>query len=190
MKKVNERNAGRKPFFSEKEIEHLKKLHEEGATITELAERYQVSRQTVSGYLNRKTNIEQIIAVYKKWVSYNREFRDRINEDYRMRMEFMCENQLCTVILVNFKEEKILIENKTDHILHRAFGIKKCPDWQDFKDFLEERCLPAGRMGMKQILRELNLDFYDPLSIIEKTEGRMAEDKQWIRITYFRPEGC
>lgn len=35
---------------------------------------------------------------------------------------------------------------------------------------------------MKLILRDLELPFYDPLMIIEKTEGRMAEDHFWIRI--------
>ena len=31
-------------------------------------------------------------------------------------------------------------------------------------------------------LRELDLPFYDPMMIIEKTEGRMAEDDFWIQI--------
>ena len=35
---------------------------------------------------------------------------------------------------------------------------------------------------MKLILKDLDLPFYDPLMIIQKTEGRMAEDHFWIRI--------
>ena len=35
---------------------------------------------------------------------------------------------------------------------------------------------------MKLILKDLDLPFYDPMMIIEKTEGRMAEDDFWIRI--------
>lgn len=35
---------------------------------------------------------------------------------------------------------------------------------------------------MKLILRELDLPFYEPLLIIEKTQGRMAEDNFWIKI--------
>jgi putative transcriptional regulator len=31
-------------------------------------------------------------------------------------------------------------------------------------------------------LKRLGLPFYDPLMIIEKTEGRMADDNFWIRI--------
>lgn len=30
----------------------------------------------------------------------------------------------------------------------------------------------------------MGVDFYDPMLIIEETEGRMAEDDQWIRIHY------
>ena len=33
---------------------------------------------------------------------------------------------------------------------------------------------------MKRTLRSYDLDFYDPLMIIEKTDGRMAEDSQWL----------
>ncbi len=35
---------------------------------------------------------------------------------------------------------------------------------------------------MKLILKDLDLPFYDSLMIIEKTQGRMAEDDFWIRI--------
>ena len=35
---------------------------------------------------------------------------------------------------------------------------------------------------MKLQLKELGIPFYDPLLIIEKTEGRMADDHFWIRI--------
>ena len=35
---------------------------------------------------------------------------------------------------------------------------------------------------MKLILKDLDLPFYDPLMIIQKTEGKMAEDHFWIRI--------
>ena len=59
---------------------------------------------------------------------------------------------------------------------------------EDFEYFLESRCFPRGRDYMKDILRDMGLDSYDPLAIIEKTKGRMAEDKQWIRLKYYRPE--
>ena len=103
-----------------------------------------------------------------------------------MRMNFMCLEELCTVIDVDFMHKKIYIENKTDDILHRAFGIVEHPDWERFEEFLESRCFPRTRAHVKEILRSMGLDSYDPLQIIEKTGGRMAEDKQWIEIIYMQ----
>ena len=53
---------------------------------------------------------------------------------------------------------------------------------KSFVEFLESRCFPESRDKMKLILKDLGLPFYDPIMIIEKTAGRMAEDDFWIRI--------
>ena len=47
---------------------------------------------------------------------------------------------------------------------------------------MTERCLPASRAGLKDILREMDVPFFDPLLIIEKTNGRMAGDNQWVQM--------
>ncbi len=90
----------------------------------------------------------------------------------------------CTVIDVDFKHRKIYIRNKTGDILHRAFGVVEEPDWEDFEEFLESRCFPISRANLKLVLRDVGVESYDPLQIIEKTKGRMAEDYQWIKIQY------
>ena len=36
--------------------------------------------------------------------------------------------------------------------------------------------------AVKAGLKELGLETYEPLEIIRKTEGRMAEDDHWIKI--------
>lgn len=56
------------------------------------------------------------------------------------------------------------------------------PNWEDFQRFLEDRCIPRQRAGLREYLETLGLDEYDPLAIIEKTGGRMAEDQQWLTI--------
>ena len=76
---------------------------------------------------------------------------------------------------------------KTDDIIHRAFGVVENPTWEDFLEFLEERCFPRTRDNLKLILQDLELDFYDPFYIIEKTQGRMGEDMQWLKVTYRNP---
>ena len=66
--------------------------------------------------------------------------------------------------------------------MFRAFGVVETPDYDQYLEFLESRCFPSSRDKMKLILKDLDLPFYVPLMIIEKTEGRMADDDFWIRI--------
>ena len=53
---------------------------------------------------------------------------------------------------------------------------------EDFKEFLESRCFPRTRDKMKLVLEDVGVPCYDPYLIIEKTEGRMAEDDFWLKI--------
>ena len=69
--------------------------------------------------------------------------------------------------------------------MFRAFGVVETPDYDQYLEFLESRCFPSSRDKMKLILKDLDLPFYDPMMIIEKTEGRMAEDDFWIRHVFF-----
>lgn len=90
------------------------------------------------------------------------------------------------MILVNRKEEKIAVINETDDLLHRAFGIKAKPDWEDFEKLLESRCFPRTREDIDLILEDLELETYDPFAIVERTGGRMAEDRQWFKIRHYK----
>lgn len=186
MAKVNERGAGRKRALNAEKIAQIAKRHEAGETLTALAAEYGISRQTLSGYLNRREEEqEQICRTIRKWAELNRRFRDVNVEEYTMRMEFMCGDECCTEILVDFAGQRIAVENRTDDLIHRAFGIKAKPTWEDFEEFLESRCFPRTREHLRLVLKDLGLDSYDPLAIVERTKGRMAEDMQWIAITYF-----
>ena len=95
---------------------------------------------------------------------------------------YMYEQDVCTLIDVNEQEQKVKIRNYTDKVMFRAFGTVEDPDYNDYQEFLKSRCFPESRDKMKLILKDLGLPFYDPIMIIEKTEGRMAEDDFWIRI--------
>lgn len=106
------------------------------------------------------------------------------NNSIKLRMDFMYNDEICSIIDVDFKNQKVYVENITDKVILRAFGVKLHPDWEDFQYFLESRCFPRTRSHAKEILRANGMDFYDPLQIIEKTEGRMAEDHHWIRLHY------
>ena len=99
-----------------------------------------------------------------------------------MVLEYYDKNNLSTKINVDYKTETVKIENYTNDLNARAFGINESPTFADYEAFLEERCFPRTRDKMKLILKDMQLDFYDPLSIIEQTEGRMGEDQMWIKI--------
>ena len=188
MAKRNERGAGRKPIFTEAQIAEIAAKREKGIRVSDLAKEYGVSRQTLSTYLNKQDQrMEQIIESMRVWREFNRSFKDVDLVDFTMRMDFMCEDECCTQILVDFKREKIAIRNTTDKIMLRAFGINQNPTWEEFLEFLEDRCFPRTRDNLKLILQDLELDFYDPFYIIEKTHGRMGEDMQWLKVTYLNP---
>jgi len=101
---------------------------------------------------------------------------------YRLRMYYMFKNSICTVIDVDEMNQLVKIYNYTNNLLFRAFGRIEQPTYEEYEAFLRERCFPKERDKMKLILQDLDLPFYDPILIIEKTQGRMAEDDFWIRI--------
>jgi len=87
-----------------------------------------------------------------------------------------------TVIKVDYKTKTVEIENKTRRILDTAFGVNQSPTWEDFERFLESRCFPRTRDKMKLILKDLDIPYYDPLLLVKKTGGYMAEDDLWIEV--------
>ena len=90
--------------------------------------------------------------------------------------------EVCTRIFADFTDKTVCIENYTDNLVKTAFGKNTMPTWDDFMAFLEERCVPRERAGIREYLEALGLDEYDPLEIVMRTQGRMAEDDQWIEV--------
>lgn len=101
---------------------------------------------------------------------------------FPLRLRYMNGDRLCTIIDVNDREQRVKIKNYVTDPLYRAFGRNEHPSYRDYEEFLESRCFPRTRDKMKIILEELNLPFYDPFLIIQKTEGKMAEDNFRIEI--------
>lgn len=98
------------------------------------------------------------------------------------RLCFYDRDQLCTVITVDFTDKTLVTENYVEDPVKTAFGKNLLPNWEDLQSFLQERCIPKERAGLREYLEVLGLAEYDPLAIIGKTGGRMAEDKQWLEV--------
>ncbi len=158
---ITPQKAGRgRPRIDNGKVFEIKRLNDEGKSIRKIQAETGVSIGSISKIL--------------------REYHASMPK--HQIIDFMYEDELCTRIQVDYRLEKITLENRTDDILHRAFGCRERVEWRDFQEFLEERCFPPTRDRMKDILRELEVPHYDPLQIIQITQGRMAEDKQWLHI--------
>ncbi len=102
--------------------------------------------------------------------------------EYKTRLWYMYKNMVCTVIDVDEPARKIKVYNFVDNTMFRAFGVNTKPTFEEYEEFLESRCFPRTRDKIKLELKKLDIPFYDPMMIIEKTEGRMAEDEFWIKV--------
>jgi len=99
-----------------------------------------------------------------------------------VRLWYMYKEKVCTIIDVDDRNKKVLIQNYTKNNQFRAFGVNESPNYEDYEEFLRSRCFPESRDRLKLVLRDLDLPFYDPFMIVEKTQGRMAEDDFWIKV--------
>lgn len=107
--------------------------------------------------------------------------RQALGHEVRV-LRFYDSDTLCSTIYADFTEEAVVVENQAVSPIKTAFGNNLFPEWKDFRHFLEERCIPRQRAGLREYLEALGLDEYDSLAILEKTGGRMAEDQQWLTI--------
>ena len=152
-----------------------------GMTQRELAELLNVSVKTVERWeISSKAVAGAPAALMRLYFSDPRmidyvRIPDR-DPSFRLRMYYKYLDQICTVIDIDERLRRIRIKNYVPDLQFRAFGRNESPTFEDYEAFLESRCFPRTRDKMKLMLKELDLPFYDPLMIIEKTKGRMAED--------------
>jgi hypothetical protein len=90
-------------------------------------------------------------------------------------------SDLCTSIYADYTDHSLRVENHTEHLVKTAFGKELLPSWESFQSFLEKRCIPRSRADLREYLEAIGVDGYYPLEIIGKTNGRMAEDHQWLK---------
>ena len=164
----------------------IKKIRKKlGVTQKEFAELVQVSKPTVERWERNQENITGPIVMLLQMLDKYPEYVDFIKvppKKLPVRLWYMHNQKVCTIIEVDELNKKVTAVNYTDNVMFRAFGSVENPDYAMYTEFLESRCFPESRDKMKLVLREIDLPFYDPFMIIEKTRGRMAEDDFWIKI--------
>lgn len=112
------------------------------------------------------------------------EFRDTaVAQKHRLfHISLMDSDTLCGEILADDTAKTVCVENYTTDFLKMPFGNNQAPTWGDYLEFLENRCIPKTRAGLQEYLEALGLDHYDPVDIIRKTQGCMAEDNLWLKV--------
>ena len=98
-----------------------------------------------------------------------------------LKFQYMNKDAVMADVVVDRGNRSVTCVNYTDDITLRPFGRRTDPTREDFIDFLESRCFPRERRNCKQLLADLGLKDYVPLSIVEKTHGRQLEDFCWIK---------
>lgn len=154
-------------------------------TQKEFAEFINCSKSTVERWEMSKEPIRGMICVIVNLLETNHDCVEKISvpkKEMPLRLWYMHNQKVCTIIDVNEMQRRVKIKNYTDNVMFRAFGIIEEPDFELYQEFLKSRCFPESRDKIKLVLKDLDLPFYDPFMIIEKTQGRMAEDDFWIRI--------
>lgn len=99
-----------------------------------------------------------------------------------LRIWFMYKDKCNAIIDVDDARQEVSVTNFEKNIYFLPFGANKNPNYEEYLEFLKSRCFPETRDKMKIQLEALGIPFYDPLIIIEKTEGRMADDDFWIKL--------
>ncbi len=138
-------------------------------------ERWEMSDKEITGPI---TLLAQIVQLYPE-IAEELALPER---KYPLRLWYYHMDTVCTIIDVDSINQRVQIKNYTNNLLFRAFGRNEHPSFADYEEFLKSRCFPEERDKMKLVLKDIGIPFYDPMMIIEKTGGRMAEDDFWIRI--------
>jgi putative transcriptional regulator len=164
----------------------IKRLRKKlGLTQGELAKLINVSQKTVERWESLDTEITgPITALFHLLINDLTlvEGFEVPQKKYPLRLKYYFRKQLSTIIDVDERNRRVEVYNYQTELIYRAFGKVLKPTYEEYEEFLESRCIPRDRDKMKIQLRELNVPFYEPMLIIEKTRGRMAEDEFWIEI--------
>ena len=144
-----------------------------------------VSKPTVERWEMGKKDITGPITLLQQILLLHPELAEELalpEKKYPLRLLYCYKDSVCTVIDVDQIKRQVRIKNYARNLIYRAFGRNESPSYEDYEEFIESRCFPRQRDKMKLMLEEYGIPFYDPMLIIEKTQGRMADDEFWIRI--------
>lgn len=106
-----------------------------------------------------------------------------MGKEISYKFDWLLKDKVLTTVTV-YTDSSIEHIDYTNDFLWKFFGCKDKVNINDLYDMLEMRCFPKNRANCDEILKDLGLDFYDPLSIVKITHGCMCDDYNWVRFSY------
>jgi len=156
-----------------------------GMTQSEFADVFGVSKKTVERWEHEGCGVSGTEAILFDLLFEHPEYLAKkkiIAQQYSLRWIYRLFDKVCAVIDVDERNRIVRVNNYTDIVAYRPFGNNADPSYEEYEEFLESRCFPKSRDKIKLQLNELGIPFYDPVLIIEKTQGRMEEDSFWLEL--------
>ena len=94
----------------------------------------------------------------------------------------------CVVAVVKYKGTEVSVTQFTIDFMLQPFPqlVNRPITHKDIDEFFEDRCFPESRFNCRQLLKDLEIDFYEPSLIVQKTHGVQFDDYFWLR---FEGEG-
>ena len=118
-------------YTTAKEIKKIRKeLH---LTQKEFAEFINCSKPTVERWERSEDVIRGPIVPFLKMLQKYPEYEQEVKvpeKVWPLRIWYMYDQDVCTLIDVNERERKVKIKNYTDKIMFRAFGVMEEPDYR------------------------------------------------------------
>ena len=169
-------------------------LDKRNLSVLRCAQESQIPYSTLADIVKGKTPIEKsaVNVIYRLSKTLNVSMEELIEETadretnriggVTVIIEVHSPRGIGTLIFADYMTQTVRIENKTTRILDTAFGRNLEPTWEQYENFLEERCFPKTRDRLKLVLKDVGVDAYDTLQIIRKTKGRMNDDHLWLEL--------
>ena len=95
-------------------------------------------------------------------------------------MYYMYENTVCAKISI-LTNGDVLCETYTSVFINKVFAKDGIHSIKELYKFFETRCFPKERANCKDLLKMLNLGYYNPYDIVHKTHGIMVHDRNWLK---------
>ena len=158
---VAKRKKGRPGLSTEKKAK-ICTLYQQGNSMRQTAQKAGVSLGTVSNVIDEAKKSSRIVYVY------------------------MDRKKPATLLDIYPAINRLEIWNFTDDLISRAFGSREKPSWQEYEQFLEDRCMPRTRYGIKkgrvygdgQWLARMDQKGIDQIDCILKKTSKKTKEKQ------------